>query len=120
MDSRNESVHPDHLDRAWPGTGPTANGTSSRYLHTLRYTGWFDHATAVLLGRTNAPNGNADAENPGLTQRDAVLDALGGLDVPLVFDLEIGHVPPHLPLLNGATAHIVIDDHEHSITQHWR
>ena len=34
----------------------------------------------------------------------AVVDAPGRLGLPIVFDLEIGHVPPHLPLVNGALA----------------
>jgi muramoyltetrapeptide carboxypeptidase len=70
----------------------------------------------VLIGRTNAPAGTGDG---GLTQDEAVLDALGGIDLPIVFDLEIGHVPPHLPLLNGAAARVVIDDDRHEIVQTW-
>jgi muramoyltetrapeptide carboxypeptidase LdcA involved in peptidoglycan recycling len=88
-----------------------------RYLHHLRYAGWFDHAVAVLVGRTNAPAGTDDG---GLTQEEAVLDALGDLGAPLVLDVEIGHVPPHLPLLNGAVAHLVVDDDRRVITQTWR
>lgn len=87
-----------------------------RYLHQLRYAGWFDSAVAVLIGSTRAPAGVGDG---GLTQRAAVLDALGGLGLPIVFDMEIGHVPPHLPLLNGAHARIVIDDTSRKITQSW-
>ena len=83
-----------------------------RALHGLRLAGWFEHATAVLVGRTHAP------DHPRLTQREAVLDALGRLDVPVVFDLEIGHVPPHLPLVNGALATVVVDDDRHEIVQH--
>lgn len=85
--------------------------TICRNLHGLRLAGWFDHAAALLVGRTNAP----DAAT--LTQREAVLDAVAGLDLPVVFDLEIGHVPPHLPLVNGARARVVVNDGEHSITQ---
>lgn len=55
MDSRNESVHPDHLNRAWPGTGPTANGTSSRQARvvdeTSRRIG--RHALDVLAGNVD-------------------------------------------------------------------
>ena len=87
-----------------------------RHLHHLRYTGWFDHAVAVLIGRTAAP---ASEEDGGLTQEEAVLDALGGLGIPIVFDLEIGHVPPHLPLMNGATARVTVDDEIHQIVQTW-
>ena len=37
-----------------------------------------------------------------------------------MLDLEIGHVPPHLPLVNGALARVVVDADTHEITQHLR
>jgi muramoyltetrapeptide carboxypeptidase len=82
-----------------------------RYLHGMRLAGWFDRAAAVLVGRTSAP------DHPELTQREAVLDAVGRLDLPIVWDLEIGHVPPHLPLVNGALARVVVDGGTREITQ---
>ena len=89
--------------------------TICRALHHLRYAGWFDHAVAVLVGRTSAPPGEG-----GVTHRDAVVDALGILDVPIVLDLEIGHVPPHLPLVNGALATVSVDGDRHEIVQQLR
>jgi muramoyltetrapeptide carboxypeptidase LdcA involved in peptidoglycan recycling len=83
-----------------------------RLLHGLRYAGWFEHAAAVLVGRPSAP------DSDGFTQRDAVEDALGMLDVPVVLDLEIGHVPPHLPLVNGADADVVVDGDRRAVVQH--
>lgn len=85
-----------------------------RVLHGLRLAGWFDDAVAVLVGRTSAP------DHPQLTQREAVLDALGGLGVPLVLDVEIGHVPPHLPLVNGAVARVVVDGERREVVQELR
>jgi muramoyltetrapeptide carboxypeptidase LdcA involved in peptidoglycan recycling len=85
--------------------------TICRTLHGLRLAGWFEHARAVLVGRTRAP------DHPQLTQRDAVLDALGRLGVPIVFDVEIGHVPPHLPLVNGALATLTVDGETREISQ---
>jgi len=82
-----------------------------RFLHGMRLAGLFDRAAAVLVGSTKAP------DHPDLTQRQAVLDALGRLDLPIVWDLEIGHVPPHLPLVNGALARVVVDGDRHEIIQ---
>lgn len=82
-----------------------------RFLHAMRLAGWFDRAEALLVGSTRAP------DHPDLTQREAVLDAVGRLDLPIVWDLEIGHVPPHLPLVNGALAHVVVDGDVREITQ---
>lgn len=72
-----------------------------RYLHGMRLAGFFDAANAVLVGRTPAP------DMASLTQHQAVLDALGTLDVPIFADVECGHVPPYLPLVNGARGRIV-------------
>ena len=82
-----------------------------RNLHGLRLAGWFEHARAILVARTAAP------DHPKLTQREAVLDALGRLEIPFVFDLEIGHVPPHLPLVNGALATVTVDGDTREIRQ---
>jgi len=88
--------------------------TICRNLHGLRLAGWFEHAKAILIGRTSAP------DNPKMTQREAVLDALGPLDLPVVFDLEIGHVPPHLPLVNGALATVTVEGDRRDIVQEFR
>ncbi|WP_193609211.1 S66 family peptidase [Nocardioides lijunqiniae] len=82
-----------------------------RMLHGLRLAGWFDEASGILIGRTAAP----DAER--MTQQEAVADALGMLDLPVVMDLEFGHVQPFLPLVNGASARVVADDRRREITQ---
>lgn len=88
--------------------------TICRNLHGLRLAGWFEHARAVLVGRTNAP------DHPHLTQREAVLDALHPTGLPIVFDVEIGHVPPHLPLVNGALATVTVDGGTREIVQELR
>lgn len=83
----------------------------ARSLWSMRLAGWFEHAVAVLIGRTQAP------PSANFSQDDAVMSALGDLDIPLVLDVDCGHVPPHLCLINGAHAHIVIDEHTQRITQ---
>ncbi|RRQ89679.1 S66 family peptidase [Streptomyces griseofuscus] len=73
----------------------------ARHLHGMRLAGFFDRAAAVLVGRTHAPDA------PTLTQDAAVLDALGPLGVPILADVECGHVAPYLPLVNGARGRVV-------------
>ncbi|GAA3161287.1 MULTISPECIES: S66 family peptidase [Streptomyces] len=85
--------------------------TICRALHGMRLAGFFDHAAAVLIGRTAAPDA------PSLSQHEAVLDALGPLGVPLLADVECGHVPPFLPLVNGARARVVHTAERSALTQ---
>lgn len=82
-----------------------------RYLHGMRLAGFFDRANAVLVGRTRAP----DTEY--MTQKDAVLDALGSLDIPIIADVECGHVQPFMPIINGALGHVVFRDGMGSLEQ---
>ncbi|GAB2976467.1 S66 family peptidase [Frigoribacterium salinisoli] len=85
--------------------------TALRLWTSLRLAGWFDAATAVLVGRTTAPDVD------GLTQDEAVERALGGLGVPVVLDVDTGHQPPQLPLVDGALAEVRLDAEGGSITQ---
>ena len=82
-----------------------------RRLHGMRLAGYFDGAVAVLVGRTSAP------DSPTLTQDDAVLDALGCLGVPVVADVECGHVPPYLLMVNGAWGRLVWTAEEQYLEQ---
>ena len=82
-----------------------------RALHHLRLAGWFDAANAVLIGRTAAESVE------GFSQRDALLNALGDLDIPVLYDLDIGHLPPQLMLINGALAHLSFGPGEWRIDQ---
>ncbi len=67
-----------------------------RNLHGMRLAGFFDGAAAILVGRTAAP------DSPSLTQADAVRDALGPLGIPIIGDVDFGHVPPQMSIVNGA------------------
>ena len=83
----------------------------ARDLGRMRLAGWFDAARAVLVGRTSAPG------SPGFTQEDAVRSALDGLDVPVVLDVDCGHVAPQLSLVNGALAELEMDGARARLTQ---
>lgn len=82
-----------------------------RHLHGMRLAGVFDRADAVLVGRT------AGTDEPSLSQEQAVLDALGDLGVPILTDVECGHIAPHLSLVNGALATVRHGAERSSVTQ---
>lgn len=84
----------------------------ARDLWRLRLTGWFDAATAILIGRTTAP------DSPGLTQHQAVTMVVGDLGIPIITDLQFGHVPPQLALINGALAELTADGSHYTLRQH--
>lgn len=85
--------------------------TICRNLHGMRLAGFFDRASAVLVGRTSAPG------RASLSQHQAVLDALGVLGVPIIADVECGHVPPYLPIVNGARGRVVHTSTRSELTQ---
>ncbi|MFI2241486.1 S66 peptidase family protein [Streptomyces chrestomyceticus] len=85
--------------------------TICRNLYGMRLAGFFDAANAILVGRTSAPDANS------LTQHEAVLDALGPLNVPVIADVECGHVPPYLSIVNGARGRVVHTATRSELTQ---
>ncbi len=91
------SVRPDKLLIALDAADfNTAQFARARW--DLRAAGWFDDAAAVVLGRTGGEVVS------GFTVRDAADAALGGLDVPVVYDADIGHLPPQMAWVQGASA----------------
>jgi len=86
--------------------------TAARLFVSLRLAGWFEHANAVLIGRTAADPG------PDLGHREAVRLALGDLGIPVILDVDAGHQPPQMPLVNGALAEVVLRGDRAVIRQH--
>lgn len=65
--------------------------------------GWFDHAAGIIFGRTAA--GEAVE---GFTDVDAMGIIMELTGVPVVYDADIGHVPPQMTFVNGAYAEIEV------------
>ena len=69
-----------------------------RALWQMESAGWFDTARGFLIGR---PLCGHDAYL-GLTPNEAVCGILGKYNVPIVMDVDFGHVPPAMPLISGS------------------
>lgn len=69
-----------------------------RALLQLKLAGWFDNARGFLIGRSaHAYN----MEEFGLNRFNA-LDVLKDLNVPILVDVDLGHLPPSMPLICGS------------------
>lgn len=73
-----------------------------RALWHMKQAGWFECASGFLIGRP----GCFGQEMMGLDQYSAVYGVLGELNVPILMDLDIGHLPPQMPLISGAYAEV--------------
>ena len=74
-----------------------------RALHRLRWAGWLDNLAGVLIGRSAAPD---TAGATALRYDEALQATLGALPCPVLVDVDIGHRPPQLLLVNGALARL--------------
>ena len=72
-----------------------------RAMWQLRQAGWFDTARGFLVGRPLTAG-----EMFGTDQYAAVLDLVGDLGVPVLMDIDLGHLPPKMPILSGAMAQV--------------
>ena len=73
-----------------------------RAVWQMQHAGWFGHVKGFLIGRPLC----FGQEMMNLDQYRAVTDLLAGYGVPVIMDLDIGHMPPMIPVVSGAKASI--------------
>ena len=83
-----------------------------RALWNMKHAGWFENASGFLIGRPLCMG----EEMMGLDQYDAVTAVLGDLGVPILMDLDIGHLPPMMPVMTGALAEVSLQGQELAVT----
>lgn len=83
-----------------------------RSLWQMRECGWFEYCNGILYGRAD---GYSDTRDFSLT--DALQSGLGGLGVPVIFDVDIGHIPPQIQIINGAYGTVDFDNGNTTIKQ---
>lgn len=73
-----------------------------RALWQLKNASWFDNAKGFLIGRPL----NYGQDFMGLNHYNAVTGILEDLNVPIILDCDIGHLPPMMPIMCGAYASV--------------
>lgn len=75
--------------------------TLMMFLWKLKEIGWFKYTKGVMFGRPLFYKNYTDT-----SYEDAIMYALGSLDVPVIFDCDFGHRGPRNTIINGAVATI--------------
>lgn len=76
-----------------------------RTLWKFKDNGWFQYTTGIIFGRSAT-----SYSNMGITLEDALNRVLGDLDLPIILDTDIGHVPPRMTIINGAYTMVYCKD----------
>ena len=72
-----------------------------RTLWRFKENDWFKYCKGIVFGRTMTRKSNID-----ITFEEAIMDEIGELNIPIIFDSDIGHVAPQLTIINGAKAKV--------------
>jgi muramoyltetrapeptide carboxypeptidase LdcA involved in peptidoglycan recycling len=77
-----------------------------RHLSNMKMAGWFDGINGLMLGRSAGPN---PVEVEKLQYEEALEDVLADLNLPVVYDCDIGHAVPQMTLVNGGMAEVHVE-----------
>lgn len=87
-----------------------------RAVWQMKHAGWFSHVKGFLIGRPYVHG----QELMGLDQYHAVADLLEEYEVPVLMDLDLGHVAPMMPLVCGSYATVRMNGNEISVKMEQR
>lgn len=86
-----------------------------RSLVQMKLAGWFEHCSGLMFGRSDAnqPIGNYTAE-------DVYMELSEELQLPIIYDIDCGHVPPQMTFINGAYAEVTAGEGKGTVTQYFK
>lgn len=82
-----------------------------RAMWQMEHAGWFDCAKGFLIGRPVCHG----QEMMGLNIYDAVTEVLGKHGVPILMDVDLGHLPPMMPMITGSYGVVQAGDNRLSV-----
>ncbi len=86
-----------------------------RSLVQMKLAGWFEQCSGILFGRSPA---NHPVENYSV--EDVYRELSDELQIPIIYDIDCGHVPPQITFINGAFAEIMVEDGKGTVLQHFK
>lgn len=85
-----------------------------RSLVQMKLAGWFEHCSGIMFGRSPA---NTPVSN--YTIEDVYKELSEELQIPIIYGIDCGHVPPQMTLINGAYAEVESDNGKGTILQYF-
>jgi muramoyltetrapeptide carboxypeptidase len=85
-----------------------------RSLTQMKLAGWFENCSGIMFGRSPA---NHSVEN--YTIKDVYQDLLDELQIPIIYDIDCGHMPPQITFINGAFADVEVENGKGVVKQHF-
>lgn len=76
-----------------------------RILWKMKNAGYFKNCSGIIFGRPFIMR-----EDYGISVNQAILDVIGDLDIHIITEADIGHIPPQLAMVNGAIIKITSKD----------
>ncbi|MBN3554633.1 LD-carboxypeptidase [Fictibacillus nanhaiensis] len=86
-----------------------------RSLVQMKLAGWFENCSGILFGRSSANEPVND-----YTVEDVYREMAEELNIPVIYDVDCGHVPPQITFVNGAYAEVEVDRGKGTILQYFR
>ena len=83
-----------------------------RTVWQMKQNGWFNNVKGILIGRTPIEKQIWDLE-----YEDVLHKAFDDLNVPVIYDIDVGHVAPQWTMINGSLAEFTYKNGKGSIIQ---
>ena len=87
-----------------------------RALWLMEEAGWFQYVKGFLIGRPLC----FGQEMMGLDQYQAVLAVAGEKNVPVIMDVDLGHLAPMMPIGTGSSAEVQVQCNEVTLRYDYR
>lgn len=78
----------------------------------MKYAGWFENCTGIMFGRSSASKAVTNYKI-----EDVYKDLSKELKIPILYDIDCGHVPPQITFVNGAYADIEAENGQGTVLQ---
>ena len=77
----------------------------TRILLKMKYAGYFENCKGIIFGRPLIIR-----EDYEITEDEAIMQAIGNLNFPIISGTDLGHIPPQLGFMQGAILKITARD----------